>query len=77
MLKTEIPIETTTDTCVPTGYEYAETWKQRITEIENGGIVNGKQLEKAVPANDPMRDRRCLVHDTIVLHGDNFGEATD
>jgi hypothetical protein len=74
---TEIPIETTTDTCPPRGYEYAQNWKQRISEINKGGIVDNKQLTRVVPEDDPLRDRRCLDHDTIVLIGDNFGEETD
>ena len=74
--KTAIPVRTTTDTCLPDRYESPDTWSARTEDISNG-VVDGIKIDGDVIVDDRMLERRCLHHDTIVLTGDNFGEATD
>jgi hypothetical protein len=74
---TSLPVRTTTDTCLPNQYESELSWKARVDNLRNG-IVDGKRIAVGQTAELDQRlfDRRCLKHDTLVLHGNDFGEET-
>jgi len=74
---TPMPIQTSTDSCLPNQYESQLSWAARVENLRSG-VVDGVRIEsnKALELDERMYERRCLKYDTIELWGTNFGEET-
>ena len=72
---TQLPIQTSTDACLPNQYESQLAWAARVENLRSG-FVDGVQLDvdQIQKLDESMYERRCLKYDTVELWGENFGE---